>query len=147
MIRADGPEGNLSVQHQPPEPQQRGGVTYRAVSEAQEAREGALTRLLLRRPFRGSGFQVLPLQGMILGFFDPVIYSQLSSLLLFNYFVLLLVYVTRMVEGSRVNVTRMVVENSLDLHKPVGIGGWGTMERKRTLRGSGREFDTIAGCL
>ena len=25
--------------------------------------------------------------------------------------------------------------------------GWGTMERKRTLRGSGREFDTIAGCL
>ena len=26
-------------------------------------------------------------------------------------------------------------------------GGWGTMERKRTLRGSGREFDTIAGCL
>ena len=28
-----------------------------------------------------------------------------------------------------------------------GLGGWGTMERKRTLRGSGREFDTIAGCL
>ena len=27
------------------------------------------------------------------------------------------------------------------------LGGWGTMERKRTLRGSGREFDTIAGCL
>ena len=23
------------------------------------------------------------------------------------------------------------------------LGGWGTMERKRTLRGSGREFDTI----
>ena len=23
------------------------------------------------------------------------------------------------------------------------FGGWGTMERKRTLRGSGREFDTI----
>ena len=29
--------------------------------------------------------------------------------------------------------------------RPVRLGGWGTMERKRTLRGSGREFDTI--CL
>ncbi len=30
---------------------------------------------------------------------------------------------------------------------PMEDGGRGTMERKRTLRGSGREFDTIAGCL